>query len=282
MTIDVRSGGRKVYVAVAPTSGVNVEIPTGLKGDQGVPGPPGADGPPGEQGPPGPEGSPGYSTTLYLYAYNAGAVPPPATGDLRTDGNDAVSTTTMWVHRLSDQDIDRKPMIKNWQAGSLVYIQDKDDSRTWAIFRLLSAPVDNGDYLTLSVAFEESGDVPLTGNKPVVLFGVLVQNPPTRRPVRYIYVANYTPQLTDENTMLAMAYGANATVTLPSNTTVPFPLGAEIEFFDTTATGIVTFVAGSGATADGVPGMRMITKSAVAKAKKVGFNGWVVYGELAV
>lgn len=107
-----------------------------------------------------------------------------------------------------------------------------------------------------------------------------VTGPPLRRPIKAVGSTSYAPVLTDENKMVTLSNAAAITVTLPSNTTTAFPIGAEIDFL-WLGVGQPTFVAGSGATAGGTPGLKLRAQYSAATAKKVSTNGWVVIGDLS-
>jgi len=69
-------------------------------------------------------------------------------------------------------------------------------------------------------------------------------------------------------------------VTLPQNSAVAFPIGAEIDFL-WLGVGQPTFAAGSGASVGATPGLKMRAQYSAATAKKISTNGWVVIGDLA-
>lgn len=103
---------------------------------------------------------------------------------------------------------------------------------------------------------------------------------PTRRPLNNQTGTTYAPVLGDENTMVTLSNAAAITVTLPSNTTVAFPIGAEVDFL-WLGVGKPTFAAGSGATVNATPGLGLRAQYSAATAKKITTNGWVVIGDLA-
>ncbi|HET7741054.1 MAG TPA: hypothetical protein VFL67_10435 [Mycobacterium sp.] len=90
----------------------------------------------------------------------------------------------------------------------------------------------------------------------------------------------YAPVLTDYGKLVTCTNAAAITVTLPSNATTAFPIGASIDFV-TLGAGLVTFVAGSGATAVATPSLVMRATNSAATATKISTNGWLVVGDLA-
>lgn len=130
------------------------------------------------------------------------------------------------------------------------------------------------------------GTVPPSGGSSDVYLrgdGTWGPVPPNgREPVSYrSATAAIVVGLGDENTMIIGARPTDMTCALPSNTTVPFAIGSEIDFMNMITTGTITFSADAGATVDGTPGLKLRAKFSVATAKKVSVNGWVVIGDLA-
>ena len=148
----------------------------GPVGPAGPPGPPGETGATGPAGPTGPQGEPGLSTSLFEYNHASGMTPPPSSGTFRTNATAGAATaTTVWVHRLDQGGDDRTPFFMLAKAGGAFYVQDVNNSESYALYTLTADPVDSGDYITLSVAFDEEG-VPITGNQRC-LIGVTVPGP---------------------------------------------------------------------------------------------------------
>jgi hypothetical protein len=103
---------------------------------------------------------------------------------------------------------------------------------------------------------------------------------PIRRTVKADTSTAYAPLLTDENQTVTLSNASAITVTLPQDSTTAFPTGAEIEFVQIGA-GQVTFAAGSGATVNGTPGLKLRAQWSAASAKKRAANTWVVIGDLS-
>jgi hypothetical protein len=89
----------------------------------------------------------------------------------------------------------------------------------------------------------------------------------------------YTPVLTDRGKLVTLTNAAAITVTLPSDATVAFPIGTQIDFIGLGA-GKPTFVAGSGATANGTPSLVARAQYSAETAIKVAANTWIVVGDL--
>jgi hypothetical protein len=103
---------------------------------------------------------------------------------------------------------------------------------------------------------------------------------PIRRPIKADTTTAYAPILTDENQMVTLSNAGAITITLPQNSAVAFPVGAEVDFL-WLGVGQPTFAAGTGATVLSTPGLKLRAQGSAATAKKVSTNGWVVIGDLA-
>ncbi len=103
---------------------------------------------------------------------------------------------------------------------------------------------------------------------------------PVRRTVKADSTTAYAPVVGDENQMVTLSNAAAITVTLPSNATQAFPVGAEVDFL-WLGVGQPTFAAGSGATVQATPGPKLRAQYSAATAKKISTNGWVVIGDLS-
>jgi len=103
---------------------------------------------------------------------------------------------------------------------------------------------------------------------------------PIRRPLNSQTGTTYAPVAVDENTMVTLANAAAITVTMPSDATQAFPIGAEVDFLQLGA-GQVTFAAGSGATVNGTPSLKTRAQYSACTAKKIAANAWVMIGDMA-
>ena len=109
---------------------------------------------------------------------------------------------------------------------------------------------------------------------------VLDVKAPIRRTLNAQTGTTYAPILGDENTMVTLSNAAAITVTLPQDSTTAFPTGAEVDFL-WLGVGQPSFVAGSGATVNATPGLKLRARYSAATAKKISTNGWVVIGDLS-
>ena len=92
-----------------------------------------------------------------------------------------------------------------------------------------------------------------------------------RRTVKADTTTTYTPIVADENLMVTLSNAAAITVTLPQNSAQAFPVGAEVDFL-WFGVGQPTFAAGTGATVNGTPGLKLRARYSAATAKKIATN----------
>jgi hypothetical protein len=122
----------------------------------------------------GPTGPPGSSSTMWPWQYVQQNTPPPNSGQVRTNGSDAASSTTIWVHKLDGSGTDESIWLLAATPGtSRIGIQDKNDATRYAIFDLNADPVDSGSYITFQVALVEHGAPVLSGGNLQILLGII-------------------------------------------------------------------------------------------------------------
>ena len=93
--------------------------------------------------------------------------------------------------------------------------------------------------------------------------------------------ASYTLALTDAGKMIAVNSSSAATVTIPTNASVAFPVDTEIEIAQFGA-GVVSIAGASGVTIRSVDSMVSLSgQYAVAALKKINTNEWLLAGALA-
>jgi len=94
-------------------------------------------------------------------------------------------------------------------------------------------------------------------------------------------VGAYTLALADDGTIIEKNDASGVNVTIPPESSVNFANGTQIVVIQTNA-GQTTFVAGSGVTLDGTPGLKLRAQWSSAVLIKRSSNTWVVLGDLAV
>jgi hypothetical protein len=83
----------------------------------------------------------------------------------------------------------------------------------------------------------------------------------------------YTLAITDKNDYLHVGNDAGVALTIPPNSSVAFPVGAEVEGRNTSSTGEITITPGSGVTLNG---NLTVPKDGYFSLKKVSADGWDV------
>jgi len=106
------------------------------------------------------------------YDYNTTAAAPPSSSQIRTDTNDAASTTLLWIHRIDNENRDLKYLLMQLKVGDSIFVQDTQNADSYVIFKLLEDPKDDGNYVTYKVDAIEFSGVSLVGSAILVgLFG---------------------------------------------------------------------------------------------------------------
>ena len=92
--------------------------------------------------------------------------------------------------------------------------------------------------------------------------------------------ASYTLVLSDDGKLVEMGVGSANTLTIPTNTSVPFPIGTTVVVLQTGA-GQTTLTPAGGVTLNGTPGLKLRTQWASATLIKRGTDAWVAMGDLS-
>ena len=90
----------------------------------------------------------------------------------------------------------------------------------------------------------------------------------------------YTPVLSDEGKLVTLTNAAAITVTLPQDSDLDFPIGARTDYV-VLGEGMVTFVAGTGATVKVADTAVSRKTNSSMTAVKIAANTWLVVGDLA-
>jgi hypothetical protein len=279
----------------------------------------GPSGPAGPQGLPGDPGVSGGGEINDRWIWQAASTVSPGTvaATRCAVNNDAPSAANrLLIHKESaNANIDYGATIASLKLGDHIYLQQKTDATrfhryeitglqslqggtTWNIPVITDSgsptgtePANNAEIL---VAFQFAGGLylPVGGTSDQVLAKDTSVDgdaswrtmssiaAPIRIPTRDETNATYTPDAGDENVMIRLNNASEITVSLPSNATRSIPVNAETTFV-WWGVGAVTFVAGSGATVDGTPGLKLRARYSAATAKKMSTNAWLVYGDLS-
>lgn len=93
-------------------------------------------------------------------------------------------------------------------------------------------------------------------------------------------VASYTLVLTDDGDVVTMNVASANTLTVPLNSSVPFPIGTQITIIQIGA-GQTTITPTGGVTINGTPGLKLRTQYSVATILKLGTDSWIAAGDLS-
>ncbi|CAB4175179.1 hypothetical protein UFOVP965_123 [uncultured Caudovirales phage] len=93
---------------------------------------------------------------------------------------------------------------------------------------------------------------------------------------------SYTPVLTDNGKMVTLSNASPVAVTVPLNSSVAYPEGAQINFVSLGA-GLVTFAGTGGVTVNGTPGLKLRAQySSAVLIRTASPDVWLLIGDLAV
>jgi len=92
--------------------------------------------------------------------------------------------------------------------------------------------------------------------------------------------ASYTLVLTDNGKLVEISNASANNLTVPLNSTVAFPVGAQINILQTGA-GQTTIVATGGVTINGTPGLKLRAQWSAATLIKRATDTWVAVGDLS-
>ena len=105
------------------------------------------------------------STTLE-YRFRTSTSEPPASGELRLDNVAQSTATTLWLSKTTDPGGDASLILGLLGTGSVLLIQDQNDSSSAQAYDVTGAPLDSGSYMTLPVTWRE-GRNPLANSQTV-------------------------------------------------------------------------------------------------------------------
>lgn len=92
--------------------------------------------------------------------------------------------------------------------------------------------------------------------------------------------SSYTLVLTDSNSMIRSTGSSNINITIPTNASVGYPIGTQVDIYRS-GTGTVTIVPAGGVTIRSRSGLLLAGQYAVASVTKVDTNEWLAVGALS-
>lgn len=93
-------------------------------------------------------------------------------------------------------------------------------------------------------------------------------------------VGNYTLALADKNKIVEMNVGSANNLTIPPNSSEPFPIGSQINILQV-GVGQTTIVEGAGVTVNRTPGLKMRAQFSYATCIKRSTDVWVLVGDIS-
>lgn len=152
--------------------------------------------------------------------------------------------------------------------------RDVSDDKKWKLVSNVGHPVSNvvdltdAVYDTLKLGGVEFSD------------GVQVkQGVPSLTAINAQTTA-YTTVLTDRDKLVEVSSATGVTLTIPTNSSVAYPVGTSIDILQTGA-GQVTIAGAGGVTVNATPGLKLRTQWSSATLFKRAENTWVAFGDLS-
>jgi hypothetical protein len=136
----------------------------------------GPQGPPGPSGPAGPPGDPGQSFTTFEYMFDTGTTEPATSANIRFDSATYTAVTKVWVNEIDSVGRNNANAFTLVDAGTRLFIQDKDDATKWVSFDVTAPGIDKGVYWEFPVTWHASGPSPLAAQR--VLLNIAVMGTP--------------------------------------------------------------------------------------------------------
>jgi hypothetical protein len=255
---------------------------TGATGPEGSPGATGAPGPTGATGVPGPAGGEGFVWQLT----STGSLTP-VTGGFTFNNSIAGSVTTIRIHKTALNNILTNGWIDNIPAGSTLRLVSQSNASNWYHYSF-SANTDNSTFRTFTTSLVASAGATTfsTGiNYLVTLIRPGATGPPgVPGPPGAEYVppkqitAGRMLALDDAGYVLESMNTTGINMTVPTDATVPFPIGTIIDFFRAN-TGNFSISAENGSVAI-YNGTQIIRQFGTGVLRKRDVNEWVFNGEV--
>ena len=152
--------------------------------------------------------------------------------------------------------------------------RDVSDNKKWKLISNVQHPVSNvvdltdAVYDTLKLGGVEFSD------------GVQVkQGVPSLTTINQ-QAGAYTVVLTDRDKLVEVSSASGVTLTIPTNSSVAYPVGTSIDILQTGA-GQVTIAGAGGVTVNATPGLKLRTQWSSATLFKRAENTWVAFGDLS-
>jgi hypothetical protein len=106
-----------------------------------------------------------------IYNYANSTTPPPATGEIRSNGPLGQASTLLYLHKTSAGGLDSTVVLSKVDATYKMYVQDTTDSSTRQWYSITAAVVDQGTWWQIPVVWLSGVTTAANKARPVtVLF----------------------------------------------------------------------------------------------------------------
>jgi hypothetical protein len=158
-------------------------------------------------------------------------------------------------------------------------IRDNSDSKKWKLVSNVPHPVSNtvdftdADFDTLVVGNLEAAGVIFSDGTQTK------QGVPSITTISAKTDSYTLSNLNERDTIVEISKSSATTLTIPTNSSVAYPVGTTIDIIQT-GTGQVTIAGSGGVTVNATPGLKLRTQWSSATLLKRAENTWLVYGDL--
>jgi hypothetical protein len=111
----------------------------------------------------------GGAYVMATWKYSTSTTAPPAAGYIRTNNADPALATTLWIHEIDDEGIDRAVGMANIVATDKILLRSADFQADWTVV----TNTDSGAYRTLTVTLDRSLGTDPGNNKACQIYAVL-------------------------------------------------------------------------------------------------------------
>ncbi len=176
-----------------------------------------------------------------------------------------------------------------WNEGSDVW-EFTNDGANYSTIAPLNSPTFTGTVSGITKSMVGLGNVDNTSdaNKPIstatqTALDAKASTADLNSALLYSFnneTSSYTLVLSDATNMVEMESSSATTVTVPTNSSVAFPIGTTVDIFQK-GTGQVTVAASGGVTIYATPGLKLRTQYSGATLIKRDTNTWILTGDLS-
>lgn len=232
-----------------------------------------------------------FGGDAFAFTFNASTTPPPGDGGIRFDNTDYTLATVIYV----DYQEVNGTTIADWLASlgaaagtpkGRIRVYSRSDATKWADYTLDSV-TDITTYYELGVTFNASSGSTFNTTVGDTFIDFTPASDGSVGPAGGFnstqtivsVTGTYTLLLTDAGALLECNNASAFAVTVPPNSSVPFPVGTHIDAFQLGA-GQITFAAGAGVTIRSYPGLKLLAQYTGATLIKAATNTWYLIGSL--